>query len=76
MQGRKIAFTFNPRSIKVLEEMTQVGKFSSFAETIRESLIVAGAIQIQAEHGFDEVIVRNRKTSEERQLILPSLVVG
>ena len=70
---KRVAFTFDERSMSTLDEMTQQGHFSSLADTVRESLQISHALQSQAINGFSEIIVRNPETGEERVVIIPSL---
>lgn len=70
---KRIAFTFDERSIDTLEIMTEEGHFSNLADTVRESLQVNRALQTQAKKGFTEIIVRNPETNEERIIVIPSL---
>lgn len=72
-KSKKVAFTFDERSLATLEEMTEEGRFGSMADTVRESLQISRALQSQATKGFTEVIVRNPETGEERVVIIPSL---
>jgi len=72
-KSKKVAFTFDQRSLTTLDEMTQEGHFSSMADTVRESLQISRALQSQAISGFTEVIVRNPKNGEEKVVIIPSL---
>ena len=58
-KSRRVAFTFDERSLSTLEEMTEQGNFSSMADTVRESLQISQALQSQAKHGFTEIVVRN-----------------
>lgn len=74
-KSKKVAFTFDERSLATLEEMTEEGHFGSMADTVRESLQISRALQSQASHGFTEVIVRNPDTGEERVVIIPSLQI-
>lgn len=71
-RGRRVVFTFDERSFTNLNRMTQLGRYPSMAEVVREALQVRDAIQKQASEGFSEVVVRNPKTKLERILILPS----
>jgi len=82
MQGRKsmatnkskrVAFTFDERSLTTLREMTEEGNFSSMADTVRESLQISRALQTQAKKGFTEIIVRDPESEDERVLVIPSL---
>ena len=43
------------------------------AGTVRESLQISRALQMQAGQGFTEVRVRNPETNEERVLVIPTL---
>ena len=46
------------------------------ANTVRDSLQVARALQSQAQNGYTEVVVRNPETKEERVLVIPNLQPG
>ena len=72
-KSKRVAFTFDERSLATLEEMTQEGHFSSMAHTVRESLQISRALQTQAKNGFTEIIVREPETGDERVLVIPSL---
>lgn len=72
-KNRRVAFTFDERSLVTLEEMTDEGHFSSMADTVRESLQISRTLQSQAKKGFTEIIVRNPDTGEERVIIIPFL---
>jgi Arc/MetJ-type ribon-helix-helix transcriptional regulator len=72
-KNKRVAFTFDERSLTTLEEMTDEGNFSSMADTVRESLQISRALQTQAKKGFSEIIVRNPNTGEERIIIIPFL---
>lgn len=72
-KSKRVAFTFDERSLASLEEMTDEGHFSSMADTVRESLQISRALQTQAKKGFTEVILRNPETGEERILVIPNL---
>ena len=73
MDARRVVFTFDQRSLEGLEEIRKAGRFPSKAETVRRSLELSLTLQLQAEQGFTDVILRNPKTGEERVLILPGL---
>jgi len=72
-KNKRVAFTFDERSMDTLDIMTKEGHFSSLADTVRESLQVNRALQNQVKKGFTEIIVRNPDTNEERIIIIPSL---
>lgn len=72
-RSKRVAFTFDDRSFKTLEQMTESGNFSSMAETVRESLEISLALQNQAKKGYIEVIMRNPETGEERVVVIPRL---
>jgi Arc/MetJ-type ribon-helix-helix transcriptional regulator len=72
-RGKRVVFSFDERSLTSLEELTQQGRFASMAETVRDSVQIAQALQRQAQHGFTEVVVRNPKTNEERVMVIPAL---
>lgn len=72
-KSKRVAFTFDERSLTTLEEMTNEGHFASMADTVRESLQISHALQSQAKKGYTEVIVRNPETNEEKIIIIPTL---
>jgi Arc/MetJ-type ribon-helix-helix transcriptional regulator len=72
-KSKRVTFTFDERSLDTLEDMTEEGKFSSMAETVRESLQISRALQSQAKKGFKELVVRNPETGEERVIVIPHL---
>lgn len=70
---RRVVFSFDERSLESLKQITEQGRFSSMADTVRDSLQISRALQSQAGRGFTEVIVRNPETKEERVLVIPTL---
>lgn len=70
---RRVVFTFDERSLDSLEQITEQGRFPSMANAVRESLQISRALQVQAEQGFTEVVVRNPDTNEEKVLVIPKL---
>ena len=70
---KRVVFSFDERSLESLEKLTEQGRFSSMADTVRESLQISRALQSQANQGFTEVLVRNPETNEERVLVIPAL---
>jgi Arc/MetJ-type ribon-helix-helix transcriptional regulator len=70
---KRVVFSFDERSLESLEKLTEQGRFSSMADTVRESLQISRALQSQANQGFTEVLVRNPETNEERVLVIPTL---
>jgi len=75
-KNKRVVFSFDERSLESLEKLTQQGRFSSMADTVRESLQISRALQSQARQGFTEVVVRNPETNEERVLVIPTLQTG
>ncbi len=75
-KNKRVVFSFDERSLESLEKLTQQGRFSSMADTVRESLQISRALQSQAGQGFTEVVVRNPETNEERVLVIPTLQTG
>jgi Arc/MetJ-type ribon-helix-helix transcriptional regulator len=75
-KNKRVVFSFDERSLESLEKLTQQGRFSSMADTVRESLQISRALQSQAGQGFTEVVVRNPGTNEERVLVIPTLQTG
>ena len=72
-KSKRVAFTFDERSLATLENMTEEGHFSSMADTVRESLQISRALQSQVKQGFTEIVVRNPETGKERVVVIPSL---
>lgn len=72
-KNKRVVFSFDERSLESLQKLTEQGRFSSMADTVRESLQVSRALQSQAGQGFSEVRVRNPETNEERVLVIPTL---
>jgi Arc/MetJ-type ribon-helix-helix transcriptional regulator len=72
-KSRRVVFSFDERSLESLEKLTAQGRFSSMADTVRESLQISRALQSQAGQGFTEILVRNPETNEERVLVIPTL---
>lgn len=70
---KRVVFSFDERSLESLEKLTKQGRFSSMADTVRESLQISRALQSQANQGFTEVLVRNPETNEEKILVIPTL---
>jgi Arc/MetJ-type ribon-helix-helix transcriptional regulator len=70
---QRVLFSFDERSLDSLKRLTEQGRFSSLADTVRESLQVSRALQAQAQQGFTEVVVRNPETKEERVVVIPNL---
>ena len=71
--SKRVAFTFDVNSLEALEEMKEEGHYSSLAETVRDSLQINRALQTQAKKGYNEIIVRDPETGDERILVIPSL---
>lgn len=74
IKSRRVAFTFDDRSVKTLEQLTQEGRFSSLADTVRESIQISRALQTQAKKGFTEIVMRNPDTQQERIVVVPRLI--
>ena len=47
--------------------------YSCLADTMRDSLSITQALQTQAKKGYNEIIVRNPDTEEERLLVIPTI---
>lgn len=73
--SKRIAFTFDQQSFGTLESMTADGHYSSMADCVRESLQINRVLQLQAQRGFTEVIVRNPTKDAERVLVIPRLIL-
>ena len=70
---RRVVFSFDERSLNSLKNITEQGHFASMADSVRESLQISRALQVQAGQGYTEVVVRNPETNEERVVVIPSL---
>lgn len=64
--SKRLVFTFDERAYEDLVRLTEEGKYSSMAEAVRQSLGVLRALEQQARQGYQEIIVRNPKTDEQR----------
>ena len=73
IKSRRVAFTFDDSSVKTLQQMTEGGSYSSLADCVRESLLIASVLQRGAQEGFTQVIVRNPHTQAEREIVIPRL---
>lgn len=71
MEAKRIVFNFDEKSFKSLEEIKKEGHYSSYADAVRKSLQINRALQAQEDQGFNEIVVRNPKTKEEKVLIIP-----
>ncbi len=72
-KSKRVVFTFDERSLKALEVMTEEGKYNSMADTVRESLQISRALQSQAKQGFSEITLLNPDTGEKRVVVIPHL---
>lgn len=72
-KSKRVLFTFDQRNYRNLEELTGFGRFSSASDAVKDALQLARTLQIQAQQGYTEVVVRNPDTREERVLVVPSL---
>lgn len=75
IKSKRVAFTFDDRSLRTLEQMTADGRYGSMADCVRESLQITRALSLQARRGFTEIIVRNPATGAERVVVIPRLLL-
>lgn len=54
-----------------MERVKALGKFSSLAAAVRQSLAAYAAVQDWHLKGYDELVLRNGKTGDEAILIKP-----
>lgn len=71
--SKRVVFTFDERSYSNLRALQDGGQFSTQADAVRDSVLIARGLQSQMEQGFTEVVVRNPNTGDERVAIVPSL---
>ncbi|MGA2742109.1 MAG: hypothetical protein ABSG65_32295 [Bryobacteraceae bacterium] len=71
--SQRVVFTFDQNSLDTLNAVKKNGDFGSLGTAVRESLTLSEVLQGQAAQGFNEVVVRNPKTGQEKTLIIPSL---
>lgn len=71
---QRVVFSFDERSLESLQQIRDQGRFNSMGEAVRESLQISRALQSQASQGFNEIIVRNPETKEERVIVIPALL--
>ncbi len=69
----RVVFTFNQNSLSALEEIKEIGNYSTLAETVHDSLQIMRTLQNQAQRGYHQVIVRNPWTENERLLDIPTI---
>ena len=69
----RVVFTFDEHSLAGIEAIKEDGNYSCLAETVRDSLRITRTLQTQAKHGYNQVIVRNPDTQEERLLRIPTI---
>ena len=72
-KSKRVVFSFDERSLRALEVMTEEGKYNSMADTVRESLQISRALQTQAKQGFSEITLLNPDTGEKRVVVIPHL---
>ena len=72
-ESSRIIFTFDKRSLQILEDMTRESEFPSMAATVRAALRVVRSLQEQAKRGFSDVIVQDPDTLEQRRLVIDFL---
>lgn len=72
-KAQRIVFSFDDRSLDSLKKIQDDGKYPTMANVVRDSLQISRALQQQAEQGYNEVIVRNPETGEERIVVIPNL---
>lgn len=71
-KNRRIIFTFDEKNFERMEHIKERGRFSTYADAVRESMTINRALQEQADQGYTEIVVRNPKTKEQRVMIVPS----
>ena len=69
---KRLAFVFDEKNFERVEHIKQRGRFTTYADAVRDSLNVNNALQEQAEQGFTEIIVRNPKTKKEKVMVVGS----
>ena len=72
-KSKRVGFSFDERSLRALEVMTEEGNYDSMADTVRESLRISRVLQTQAKQGFSEITLRNPDTGEDRVVVIPHL---
>lgn len=73
---QRVVFTFDERSLESLKTMQEQGRYPSMGNVVKDSLQISRALQNQADQGFTEIIVRNPETSEERVIVVPTLLTS
>ena len=63
-KNKRVVFSFDERSLESLEKLTQQGRFSSMADTVRESLQISRALQSQAGQGSRRCWSETRKPTK------------
>ncbi len=66
-EKKRVVFTFDNHSYERLKELARA-RGGDMAQVLRESLELKRALERQIEDGFNQILVRNSKTNEERIL--------
>jgi hypothetical protein len=64
-----VTFSFDPASASALDRIVEKGGFGSWGVAVREALRILEALQLQAEQGFTELIVRQPDHKQQRLMM-------
>lgn len=71
--SKRIVFGFDDKSLEGLEFVEELGRFSSKAEVVRETIFVYKELLNQAREGFSRIIVENPEDGRQRVIVIPTL---
>lgn len=59
MKCKRIIFTFDRQSYRMLKELRDQGGFASLAAAVRESVAVSWLLQREASRGYGRIVARS-----------------
>jgi hypothetical protein len=71
--SQRVVFTFDDNSLESLKQIQHRGDYVSMGTAVRDAVQLSEVLQDQAADGFTEIVLRNPKTHQEKNLIIPSL---
>jgi hypothetical protein len=72
--AKRIVFTFDERAYEDLVRVQVQGKFASLALAVKEALSLYRTLQEQAAEGYDQICVENRKTKNQKSILMHRLL--
>ena len=69
VKSKRIVFTFDERTRKMLEDLKIDGHYKSLSEVVKDALRIKNGLHAQSKQGYTEIIVRDPKTNKEKVMI-------